>query len=120
MLEVLGEEGEPLVEQLPVEGTPGTLVLGPVLQVVVVDDVDEGADGGPVVAGDGVEQGGQPVDVGLCVRVLQVKDSIQFNSLFHFTQGNTILTVFQIIYVNNKFTDDLIVFWFGYLQHMFT
>ena len=31
---------------------------------------------------------------------------IQFNSLFHFTQGNTILTVYQIIYINNKFYKD--------------
>ena len=27
---------------------------------------------------------------------------IKFNSLFHFTQGNTILTVYQIIYINNQ------------------
>ena len=30
-------------------------------------------------------------------------NSIQFNSLFHFTQGNTILTVYyQIIYINKQ------------------
>ena len=36
---------------------------------------------------------------------------IQFNSLFHFTQSNTILTVYPNIYVNNNFTDDLVVFY---------
>ena len=33
------------------------------------------------------------------LRQLEKKNSIQFNSLFHFTQGNTILAVYQVIYI---------------------
>ena len=48
-------------------------------------------------------------------------NSIQFNSLFHFPQGNTILTVYQIISNNNKFyRRSHSFFWFGYLQYKFS
>ena len=45
-----------------------------------------------------------------------IYNSIQF--LFHFTQSNTILTVYQDIYINNKFYHNLKVF--GYLQFSFS
>ena len=36
------------------------------------------------------------------MEVWAVDFQIQFNSLFHFTQSNTMYTAFQIIYVLNK------------------
>ena len=74
VLQVLGQQRQPLVEQLPVKGPPGALVLGAVLEVVVVHHVYEGTHGGSVVLRDGVQQRGQPVNIGLGVGVQEDDD----------------------------------------------
>uniref|UniRef100_A0A6B0V9K3 Uncharacterized protein n=1 Tax=Ixodes ricinus TaxID=34613 RepID=A0A6B0V9K3_IXORI len=67
--QIIGEQRQPLVVQLPVERAPRSFVLRPVRERLVVDDVDEGAHHGPVVLGDGLQERRQPVGVGLRVRV---------------------------------------------------
>lgn len=55
--------------ELPVEASPGHVRGGDVLEALVGDDVDDGADDGPAVVGDLRQQRFQPALRALAVRV---------------------------------------------------
>lgn len=74
MLQVLRQQSQSLVVELPVKGTAGALVLGTILEVTVVDNIDEGTHRRPFVEGNGLQQRRQPVVVGLHVGVEEDQD----------------------------------------------